>query len=156
MTGREFGEALERVVEARRVALRDNYNFADRPPALSDDCIGISLADLRAALASKDAGPSADDQKSAPSQEGAGSAGGLAVPQKVQNDAETLPKGVQWLPGGLVALSRSEFDRLRAWEKFGREAIRLARGNITGCGTCSSVREFFDFAKLPQDAGEPK
>jgi hypothetical protein len=141
MTGDEFGRALKRVVEARRVALRDNYNFADRPPALSDDCIGISLADLRAALASKDAGPSADVPNTVPSQEGAGSAGGLATRVHVQSPGHNWGSQMWSVvkdDGGLFCLT---FYADRAEGGRARETAELIARAVNA---------------LPQDAGEPK
>jgi hypothetical protein len=123
MNGREFGEALERVVNARRVALHNNYNFVDRPPALSDDCIGVSLADLRAALASKNAGPQKGGEivDHCPH-------GKIRAPY-CHKCAEAIAKAndMNVFPD-MVAMG-AEFTRLRAWEKFGREILKLERPN---------------------------
>ena len=105
-------EALERAWKARTT---EYANMAGQIVSVSG---ALTVEDVRAALASKDAdepydlnkirkrenaGPSADVPNTVPSQEGAGSAGGLAAKC-----------------GHLWHMSEAEHDRMRAWEKWGR------------------------------------
>ena len=150
MNGRQALEALERVVEARRVALRDNYNFADRPPALPDDCVGISLADLRAALASKDAGPQKGGEivDHCPH-------GKIRAPY-CHKCAEAIAKAndMNVFPD-MVAMG-AEFTRLRAWEKWAREQAKPTLEHYAGRRQGFSSEAGDALADMPQDAGEPK
>ncbi len=98
MNGDEALRALERAIVQNDLAI----------PLTPNELLFI----VRAALASKDAGPSADQLFPVPSQEGAGSAGGLAY------DYSDLTRH--------TVVANTELSRLRAWEKWGREHAKPA------------------------------
>jgi hypothetical protein len=157
MNGREALEALERAQEARIEDIKGQIGWLDEKHDY------LTIDDLRAALASKDAdepydlnkirkrenaGPSADVPNTVPSQEGAGSAGGLAAKC-----------------GHLWHMTESEHDRMRAWEKWGREVAKPALEKYKAitlmgahCFAFNSGRSQAAVAlsALPQDAGETK
>ena len=89
MTGDEFGRALERAMTAR-------VNNGWDPSTQVGMAYKLLLLDLRAALASKDAGP-------------------LCVADEVR------VRGV----GLIEDITPDELARLRAWEKWGREVAKL-------------------------------
>ncbi len=131
MTGREFGEALERAVEAR---VRNNGYVLH-------DGMEIRLADLRAALASKDAGPLADGLSSPGAPGSGGSAGGLAKRVHVVSPGHNWGSqmwSVVQDDGGLFCLTfyadSPEGGRARATAELITRAVNA----------------------LPQDVGEPR
>jgi hypothetical protein len=131
MNGREFGEALERAMVAKHKSMCDSTL-----PSADLDAFERVLNCVRAALQ--------------PITPGAGEPRKLGIIHDVEcathRAAEFFCDCRKWDEKGLATINTAEWERLRGWEKFGREAIRLARGNITLCGTCSSVRAAYDAA----------
>jgi hypothetical protein len=125
MNGREFGEALERAWKARTT---EYANMAGQIVSVSG---ALTVEDVRAALASKDAGP----QQTLPEQR-------VAFEQL----------------NGWWCLPPKEYERLRARDRWIEEHAAPSFNSVISCRSCPECVGTSEAAlrALPQDAGEAK
>ncbi len=138
MNGREFGEALERELASRLRgwSAGEVEQCPDRYYAIQ----GVRDA-IRAALASKDAGP---QEKSAAD---------CGHTEAWRSVCDELSIGNPlWLrgTGSAITLAKAELSRLRAWEKWGREGAKKALDYYAEWGQ-EKAAACHALAAMPQD-----